>query len=122
MKRRETPNTGYERQPPLLDGDHLETNNPIRIELDIEKYRPHLDDENLTPEQATELLTALWSIITSFVELGFKNHPVQQACGQVKSGTDCHSTSAQSALQSSIQDFMSESKRGVEPSVEEEST
>ena len=53
-----------------------------RIEIDLERYQHHLDDPSLTPEQRDEVLSALWFIVSSFVELGFEIHPLQQACGQ----------------------------------------
>ncbi|MEL6667046.1 MAG: hypothetical protein AAFQ24_13030 [Pseudomonadota bacterium] len=121
MKKRKTHQKGYERQPPTLGDDHQELYELPRVEFDIEKYRPYLEDESLTPEQATALLTALWQIMTSFVDLGFNIHPVQQACGQINHDADCNPAGTQNALQSSIQDFMNELKRGVETCVEEDS-
>lgn len=55
-----------------------------RVEFDLEKYRHYLEDEDLSEKQKLELLHALWMIMTSFVDLGFSIHPVQQACGQIE--------------------------------------
>jgi len=49
---------------------------PIPDELpadspDLEKYRHHLDELDLTEEQKQELLITLWQIMTQFVDLGF---------------------------------------------------
>ena len=49
---------------------------PIPEELpagspDLEKYRHHLDEFDLTEEQKQELLITLWQIMTQFVDLGF---------------------------------------------------
>ncbi|MDJ0922253.1 MAG: hypothetical protein QNI84_14085 [Henriciella sp.] len=66
--------------PPLETG--VLNNKSARIEFSLEKYRPYLEDAELSETQKLELLQALWLIITSFVDLGFQIHPVQQACGQ----------------------------------------
>ncbi len=49
---------------------------PIPDELpiaspELEKYRHHLDEFDLTEEQKDELLVTLWQIMTQFVDLGF---------------------------------------------------
>lgn len=60
------------------------------LEIDTERYQAYLDDPALTPEQKEEIMGALWTIISAFVELGFDVHPVQQACG--KHGTKLDQT------------------------------
>ncbi len=60
------------------------------LEIDLEHYQGYLDDPALTPEQKEEIMGALWTIISAFVELGFDVHPVQQACG--KHGTKLDQT------------------------------
>lgn len=62
-----------------------------RVEVDVERYQDFLDDPALTAVQREEIIRALWSIMTAFVELGFGIHPVQQACG--KPGTELEQTS-----------------------------
>lgn len=52
------------------------------VTVDIEKYQAYLDDPNLSDEQKEEFLQALWSIVVTFVELGFGVHPLQEVCGQ----------------------------------------
>lgn len=52
---------------------------PPALELDIERYRADLAGFDLTPDQQRELLETLWSIMRSFVELGF----TVDVCGQV---------------------------------------
>ena len=58
------------------------------VAFDVEKYQVYLDDPALSAEQKEELLRALWTIISAFVELGFGVHPIQQACGQVEKEYD----------------------------------
>lgn len=38
---------------------------------ELEKYRHHIDEFDLTEEQKQELLITLWQIMTQFVDLGF---------------------------------------------------
>ncbi len=40
-------------------------------QLDMDDYRDDLKNLDLTPEQEAELLTRLWEMMKSFVELGF---------------------------------------------------
>ena len=39
-------------------------------------------EHDLSDEEKTLFLDTLWSIILSFIELGFGVHPIQQACGK----------------------------------------
>jgi len=52
------------------------------VTVDVEKYQSLIDDPTLTQVQKEEFLQALWSIMVSFVELGFGVHPLQEVCGQ----------------------------------------
>lgn len=52
------------------------------VTLDVAKYQAYLDDPNLSEEQKEEFLQAIWSIMVSFVDLGFGVHPLQEVCGQ----------------------------------------
>jgi hypothetical protein len=46
--------------------------------LDIERYRALIEPHDLTAEQADELLVTLWSIMRTFVELGWGVESVQK--------------------------------------------
>ncbi len=48
----------------------------------MKKYQALLDEPGLSEEQKEEFLRALWSIVVTFVELGFGVHPLQEVCGQ----------------------------------------
>lgn len=52
------------------------------LTVDVTKYQALLDDPNLSQAQKEEFLRALWSIVVTFVELGFGVHPLQEVCGQ----------------------------------------
>ncbi|MEM9733632.1 MAG: hypothetical protein AAF903_09145 [Pseudomonadota bacterium] len=57
------------------------------LHLDVSLYERYVADSDMTEAQKQEFLQSLWSIITSFVDLGFGIHPLQQsgteACGQI---------------------------------------
>lgn len=62
------------------EADHA-NGRPV-VTFDVSRYEHFLEDQGLSAEQKRAMLEALWSIIVSFVDLGFGVHPVQQACGQ----------------------------------------
>jgi hypothetical protein len=45
---------------------------PMALELDLQRYEGHLSEMDLTDAQKAELLSTLFSIVRSFVELGFE--------------------------------------------------
>lgn len=55
---------------------------PPRLEIDWDVYLPFFEDEDIPDEAKLELIEALWSIVVSFVDLGFGVHPVQHPCGK----------------------------------------
>ena len=66
---------------------------PPKLEIDYDLYASYFEDENISEADKRELLDSLWSIICSFVQMGWGVHPVQQAqdsrnfakiaCGQI---------------------------------------
>lgn len=56
--------------------------------FDPDKYRIYLEDSELTEDQQREYLEILWSIMMTFVELGFGLDSVQQAL-VVSDEADC---------------------------------
>lgn len=52
------------------------------LNVDVARYQEYLDGLELTPEQKEKFLTAVWSIVVTFVELGYDVHPLQEACGK----------------------------------------
>jgi hypothetical protein len=67
------------------DPPHTETTRPA-IAFDVERYERFLEDHGLSEDQKRAVLEALWSIIVSFVDLGFGIHPLQTARGQSACG------------------------------------
>ncbi len=55
---------------------------PPSLTIDWDAYLPLFEDETISDDDKRELIDALWSIVVSFVDLGFGVHPVQQACGK----------------------------------------
>ncbi len=51
---------------------------PQALSIDWELYGKYLDESDLTEEQKREFIETLWSIVVSFVDLGFGVHPLQQ--------------------------------------------
>jgi len=52
------------------------------VTVDVDKYKSWIEDSGLSDAEKTEFLQALWSIVVTFVELGFGVHPLQEVCGQ----------------------------------------
>ncbi len=49
------------------------------LSIDWELYGTYLEDSDLSEAQKREFIETLWSIVVSFVDLGFGIHPLQQA-------------------------------------------
>ena len=56
------------------------------LSIDWEAYLPFFENEEISDDDKRELIGILWSIMVSFVDLGFGIHPVQQACGENQDG------------------------------------
>ncbi|MFG6568829.1 hypothetical protein [Sulfitobacter sp. 1A13679] len=52
------------------------------LTVDAERYQSYLDGVDMTQAQKEEFLQALWSIMFTFVALGFEVHPLQEVCGK----------------------------------------
>ena len=59
---------------------------------------PLMDDPAMSKEQKEQVIEALWTIVVSFVELGYGVHPVQQACGKLAENKDESGAADQNAL------------------------
>lgn len=70
------------------------------LTFDVARYQEYLDGSDLTPEQKEEFLRAVWSIVVTFVELGYGVHPLQEACGKDSGGDDQGPKSADDRLNS----------------------
>ncbi len=52
-------------------GGDADSVQPAALQFDPDKYRSEVEQFDITEAQKQELLTTLWSIMRSFVELGF---------------------------------------------------
>jgi len=52
--------------------------------FDADEYWEFVEDFDLSDAQKLEYLETIWSIVTSFVDLAFGLHPLQQACGKLE--------------------------------------
>lgn len=52
------------------------------LTIDVARYQEYLDGSDLTPEQKEDFLHAVWSVVVTFVELGFGVHPLQEISGK----------------------------------------
>jgi hypothetical protein len=59
--------------------NYINDEQPMVIEIDWDKYAKHLEGSDIPESEKQEFLETLWSVIVSFVDLGFEVHPVQQA-------------------------------------------
>ncbi|MCG7931813.1 MAG: hypothetical protein N0C88_08680 [Candidatus Thiodiazotropha lotti] len=46
-------------------------------QCDLEKYREHIKDLDLSEEEQSELLNTLWNIMAAFVDMGFGLDSIQ---------------------------------------------
>lgn len=82
------------------------------VTIDVERYDQYIRDAGLSPAQKEEFLGAVFSIVMTFVELGFGIHPLQQVgetepCGKDALGVD---EPPKAALNGVISDVISEHK------------
>ncbi len=72
----------------LAAGQDVVINNNPALQIDLDVYRPYLEDEDICEADKDKLLAALWSIAMSFAKIGYSVHPLQQVidaqlpCGQ----------------------------------------
>jgi hypothetical protein len=59
-----------------------------QLEVNIEEYEALLLDPRLDAEQRAAFLAALWSVIVTFIDLGYRVHPVEQAIDDLHIGED----------------------------------
>lgn len=49
------------------------------LSVDVDYFQSVIDDPSVSESQKREYIENLWSIVVSFVDLGFGVHPLQQA-------------------------------------------
>lgn len=48
------------------------------LQVDLDCYQTFLDDAEIDDTMKEEFIEALWTVVVSFVDLGYGVHPVQQ--------------------------------------------
>lgn len=86
----------FDRTPNITQCDPLPPLSPPKVD----EYREYLDEFEITEDQKTELLSTLWWIMVSFVDMGFGVDAVQRCLPGLKefgptSGTEFEATQAQ---------------------------
>ena len=66
---------------------------PPALMIDWELYGRYLADSDLPDAEKRLLIETLWSIIVSFVDLGFRLGPIKNSCGQA-AAPDSEATAA----------------------------
>lgn len=64
------------------------TNKPAKmpsLQVDWEVYAQMLEASDWSDAQKREFIETIWSLVMTFVDLGYGVHPVQQACGESNS-------------------------------------
>ena len=64
------------------------TNEPVNIpslQVDWEVYAQMLEASDWSDARKREFIETIWSLVMTFVDLGYGIHPIQQACGESNS-------------------------------------
>jgi hypothetical protein len=68
----------------ITETDTKEATQPFApLSIDWELYGQYLEDSDLSEEDKRACIEALWSIMVSFVDMGFRLAPLPEICGQV---------------------------------------
>lgn len=86
------------------------------LSVDVERYDHMLENSGMTAEERRQTLEALWSIVVTFVELGYGIHPVQEACGKDEKLSELWDKSEPDALE--CEDIKSKDDRENAPSAD----
>jgi hypothetical protein len=68
----------------LTRSDHNEAAQTFApLSIDWELYGRYLEDSDLSEDDKRACIEALWSIMVSFVDMGFRLAPLPEICGQL---------------------------------------
>ncbi|MGD1925902.1 MAG: hypothetical protein ACFB03_17195 [Paracoccaceae bacterium] len=98
--------TKHTKDPPQVEvskeqTEHAQTRRALFLDTDL--YQRYLDSTEYTDEAKRDFVEALWSIMVSFVDLGWGIHPLQQLeeiCGQLEDDADLLSQQSDQPLKS----------------------
>ncbi|MEM6678423.1 MAG: hypothetical protein AAF675_11190 [Pseudomonadota bacterium] len=69
------------------------------VKIDWDHCESLLDGSEMSEDEKKEFIESLWSIVLSFVDLGFGLHPAQQSCGQSASRDELNAIDVVSLLE-----------------------
>lgn len=87
---------------PLLETSSTAKAGPCALTLDVELYQSYLDNSDLSADERSAYLEAIWQVIVGFLDFGFAVEPLEKSCGQ-SSKLKSHAEDPDSALLNSIQ-------------------
>ena len=67
----------------MTDSPQPQNTPPPAIQIDWQALLPYLEDSDLPDEDKRAFVETLWSIVLSFVDLGYGLNPTQEICGEV---------------------------------------
>ena len=56
---------------------------PPALTIDWQLYEHYLEESDLSDDDKRLFIETLWSIMVSFVDLGFRISPVEEICGEI---------------------------------------
>ncbi len=65
------------------EGNTDDPDRPPGLSIDWQLYEHYLEDSSLSDEDKRALIETLWSIMVSFVDLGFRISPTREICGEI---------------------------------------
>ncbi|MEC7298102.1 MAG: hypothetical protein VXW43_05410 [Pseudomonadota bacterium] len=70
-----------------------------QLKVDVEHYQNYLDNNEMSEEQKADFMSALWTVIVAFVDLGYGVHPVQTDSAEVISLSTRHQREEHTSLE-----------------------
>lgn len=69
----------------MLDKNTTEHAKMPSLQVDWEVYAQMLEASDWSDARKREFIETMWSLVMTFVDLGYGIHPIQQACGESNS-------------------------------------
>jgi len=82
--------------------DNISKNRLPALSIDWELYGQYLNDSDLSEADKRACIEALWSIMVSFVDMGFRLAPVPDICERIRSTNTSDGKRAAKPLSSRI--------------------
>ena len=67
----------------MTDSPQNSPHPPPAVCIDWQAFLPYLNDSDLSEQDKRAFVETLWSIVLSFVDLGYGLNPTQEICGEV---------------------------------------